>query len=85
MKEDALYELSLKQKKGEKERNIIYTSLSNTNSIADYLLPEANLTVSEKVQIFSLRSEINKENPSNFSEKSNVRWNAHRSEKIYTF
>ena len=64
MKEVAFRELTLRQKKGEKGRTIVY----NNFSMADYLLPEANLTVSEKVQIFSLRSEMN-DNPCNFGEK----------------
>ena len=64
MKDFAFYELTFRKKKGEKGRSILYNSLC----MADYLLPEANLTVSEKVQIFSLRSEMN-DNPCNFGEK----------------
>ena len=36
--------------------------------MADYLLPEANLTVEEKRNVFSLRLEMN-ENPCNFGSK----------------
>ena len=60
----AFSELQQKQRKGEKGRNIVYRSLS----MADYLLPEANLTVEEKKKIFSIRLEMN-ENSCNFGVK----------------
>ena len=64
MKELALSELISRQKKGEKRKSIEYNSFN----MAEYLLPESNLTVTEKVQIFVLRSEMN-ENPCNFGGK----------------
>ena len=80
MKELALSELIFRQKRGEKGKSIEYNSFN----MAEYLLPESNLTVSEKVQIFALRSEMN-ENPCNFGEKSNVGWVAPRSKIMKTF
>ena len=44
----------------------MYTSIC----MARYLLPETNLTVSEKTDIFALRSQMN-ENPCNFWDKIN--------------
>ena len=64
MKEIALSELIFRQKKGEKGKFIQYNSFN----MAEYLLPESNLTVIEKVQIFALRTEMN-DNPCNFGEK----------------
>ena len=64
MQKIAFLELTQKQKNGQKGRKIIYRSLS----MADYLLPEANLTVEEKRNVFSLRLEMN-ENPCNFGSK----------------
>ena len=64
MKEIAFCELTQKQKRGEKGKTIVYTSLV----MAEYLLPEAKMTVREKTDIFSLRSQMN-ENPCNFGEK----------------
>ena len=60
----AFLELQEKQQNGEKGRKILYRSLS----MADYLLPEAKLTVKEKTEIFSLRVEMN-DNPCNFGMK----------------
>ena len=48
MQKIAFLELTQKQKNGQKGRKIIYRSLS----MADYLLPEANLTVEEKRNFF---------------------------------
>ena len=64
MKELVFCELTQKQKRGEKGKTIVYTSLG----MADYLLPEAQLTVREKTDMFSLRCQMN-ENPCNFGEK----------------
>jgi hypothetical protein len=64
MKEIALSELIFRQKKGAKGKFIHYNSFN----MAEYLLPESNLTVIEKVQIFALRTEMN-DNPCNFGEK----------------
>ena len=57
----AFFELQEKQRSREKGRKIVYRTLS----MADYLLPDSNLTVKEKTDIFSLRVEMN-ENPHNF-------------------
>ena len=48
MQKIAFLELTQKQKNGQKGRKIIYRSLS----MADYLLPETNLTVEEKKMFF---------------------------------
>ena len=53
-----------KQQGGKKGKFIKYTCLS----MADYLLPEAELTTEQKRQLFSVRSEMN-ENPFNYGEK----------------
>jgi hypothetical protein len=57
----AFFELQETQRSKEKGRKIVYRTLS----MADYLLPDSNLTVKEKTDIFSLRVEMN-ENPHNF-------------------
>ena len=49
--EIAFCELTQKQKQGEKGKTIVYNSIG----MADYLLPEAKMTVKEKNDIFSLR------------------------------
>ena len=54
----------LSQKGLEKGKTIVYTRIC----MADYLLPEAKLTVKEKIYIFSLRCQIN-DNPYYFGEK----------------
>ena len=66
MNELAFWELTQRQKQGEKGRTIMYRSLC----MAKYLLPETNLTVSEKTDMFALRSQMN-ENPCNFGDKIN--------------
>ena len=66
MNELAFWELTQRQKEGEKGRTIVYRSLC----MARYLLPETNLTVSEKTDMFALRSQMN-ENPCNFGDKIN--------------
>ena len=52
------------QKNKEKGKYIKYDSLQ----MADYLLPEAQLNVSEKLDLFALRTEMNM-NPNNFGRK----------------
>jgi hypothetical protein len=61
----AFRELIERQAKGEKGKLIVYESLN----MADYLLPEAALTVEEKQEIFAVRTEMN-ENPFNFGNKT---------------
>ena len=61
----AFRELIERQAKGEKGRLIVYESLN----MADYLLPEAALTVEEKQEMFAVRTEMN-ENPFNFGNKT---------------
>ena len=39
--------------------------------MADYLLPEANLTTEDKVQLYSVRTEMN-DNPFNYGEKKSL-------------
>ena len=60
----AFRELIERQAKGEKGRFIVYESLN----MADYLLPEAALTVEEKQEMFAVRTEMN-ENQFNFRNK----------------
>ena len=60
----AFKELIERQAKGEKGRQIIYEGLN----MADYLLPEAALTVLEKQELFAIRTEMNP-NPYNFGNK----------------
>ena len=60
----AYRELIERQAKGEKGRPIIYKSLN----MADYLLPEAALTVEEKQEMFAIRTEMN-DNKYNFGNK----------------
>ena len=57
----AFKDLVNRQKKGEKGRNIIYEDLS----MSDYLLPETPLTVTEKQNLFAVRTEMNL-NPHNY-------------------
>ena len=61
----AFKELIERQAKGEKGRQIIYEGLN----MADYLLPEAALTVLEKQELFAIRTEMNP-NPYNFGNKT---------------
>ena len=64
MKDLALKELQKKQQGGKKGKFIKYNDLS----MADYLLPESELTNEQKYHLFSARSEMN-ENPFNFGNK----------------
>ena len=62
--EVAFFELIQRQKSKKKGRYIEYTTLG----MADYLHPEAELSTEEKIQIFSLRTDMN-EIPNNFGKK----------------
>ena len=62
--EIALFDLVQRQKSKTKGKYIEYTGLR----MADYLHPEAEISTEEKVQIFSLRTEMN-EIPNNFGFK----------------
>ena len=64
MKKVTLSKLKLRLKKGEKGRTVVYNILG----MADYLLPESNLSVSEKVKSFALIYEMN-DNPCSFGDK----------------
>ena len=57
----ALRDLLDRKQKGEKGQEIIYKDIS----MADYLLPEATLSVTEKLELFAARTEMN-ENPYNY-------------------
>ena len=60
----ALRDLLERKQRGEKGREIIYQDIS----MADYLLPEATLSVTEKLELFAARTEMN-ENPYNYGDK----------------
>ena len=51
----ALHYLKEKQKKGSKGRDISYTSLG----MADYLLPQANMSIGDQRELFSIRCRTN--------------------------
>ena len=61
----AFKELVDQQQSKQKGKFIKYESLQ----MAEYLLPEANLDISDKIEIFSLRTEMNS-NPYNFGKKT---------------
>ena len=52
------------QQRGEKRKEIIYQDLL----MSYYLLPEAALSVTEKLELFAARTEMN-ENPYNYGDK----------------
>ena len=54
-----------RKNRGEKGKEIIYQDLS----MSDFLLPEAALSVTEKLELFAARTEMN-ENPYNFGNKT---------------
>ena len=60
----ALRDLLERKQRGEKGREIIYQDIS----MADYLLPEATLSVTEKLELFAARTEMN-ENSYNYGNK----------------
>ena len=62
----AFRDLINRKNAGEKGRNIKYECLQMT----DYLLPESSLNLEEKIEMFSLRAEMN-QNPYNFGNKTN--------------
>ena len=62
----AFRDLINRKNAGEKGRNIKY----ECHQMTDYLLPESSLNLEDKIEMFSLRAEMN-QNPYNFGNKIN--------------